>query len=103
MTRREMDWFWTHYLPTPADGSNPLASPLLGDDFSNLPPTTVIVAELDPLRDEGVAYVAALREAGVTADVVNFDGAAHGFWWMDAVMCQALELNELLAWIISKK
>jgi len=103
MTRREMDWFWTHYLPTPADGSNPLASPLLGDDFSNLPPTTVIVAELDPLRDEGVAYVAALREAGVTADVVNFDGAAHGFWWMDAVMCQALELNELLAGIISKK
>jgi acetyl esterase len=97
MTRREMNWFWNHYLASPADGKNPLASPLFAQDLRDLPATTIVVAEMDPLRDEGVAYAAALRDAGVEVEVVTFAGAAHGFWWMDAVMCQALELNDLLA------
>lgn len=97
MTRREMDWFWNHYLASPADGMNPLAAPLFAEDLRGLPSATIVVAEMDPLRDEGVAYAAALRDAGVEVEVVTFAGAAHGFWWMDAVMCQALELNDLLA------
>lgn len=97
MTRRELDWFWDHYLRDARDGRDPLAAPLHGVDLRGLPDTTVVVAQLDPLRDEGVAYVERLRAAGVPARLVEVPGAAHGFWWMDRVMSQAQELTALLA------
>jgi acetyl esterase len=96
MTRGEMEWFWDHYLRSAADGQDPRAAPLLATDVSGLPPTTIMVAELDPLRDEGMAYADRLRAAGVAADVTVFRGAAHGFWWMDGEMRQAAELTEQL-------
>ena len=97
LSRAEMDWFWGHYLPSVADEENPVAAPLLAEDLSGLPATTIIVAELDPLRDEGLAYAERLRAAGVSTEVEVYRGAAHGFWWMDGEMRQAGELTEQLA------
>lgn len=96
MTRREMLWFWDHYLRDQADEVDPRAAPLLAADLSGLPPTTVVVAELDLLRDEGLAYADRLRAAGVQVTSTVYEGAAHGFWWLDAVMAQAAELTEQL-------
>jgi acetyl esterase len=96
MTRREMEWFWGHYLRSAADEADPRATPLAASDLSDLPPATVVVAELDPLRDEGLAYAARLRSAGVEAVTTVYRGAAHGFWWMDAALAQADELTEQL-------
>lgn len=100
MTRREMEWFWDLYLPSAADGTDPRAAPLLAPDLSELPAATVVVCELDPLRDEGLAYVTRLRAAGVSTQVRMFAGAAHGFWWMDAAMTQAAELTGYLAEVL---
>ncbi|KLL12433.1 hypothetical protein FrCorBMG51_05355 [Protofrankia coriariae] len=97
MTRAEMEWFWDHYLPSEADGEDPRAAPLRAVDLSGLPPATVVVAELDPLRDEGLAYADRLRAAGVPTEVTVYQGAAHGFWWLDGEMRQASELTEQLA------
>jgi acetyl esterase len=97
MSRAEMDWFWRHYLRSERDGADPAAAPLLAEDLSGLPPTTVVVAELDPLRDEGLAYAERLRAAGVPTTVEVYRGAAHGFWWMDGEMRQAAELTEQIA------
>lgn len=98
MTRRELDWFWGLYL----DGADPdpVAAPLLATDLAGLPPTTVVVAELDPLRDEGRAYAARLAEAGVPVELVEYAGAVHGFWWLDKALAQADELTaDLARWV----
>ncbi|SDG98692.1 AMP-binding protein [Klenkia brasiliensis] len=95
MTRRELDWFWDLYLAGAEPG--PLSAPLLADDLAGLPPTTVVVAELDPLRDEGRAYAARLREAGVPVELVEYPGAVHGFWWLSRALGQADELTADLA------
>lgn len=66
------------YLLDSQDRADPRVSPLLGD-LHALPPTVVATAGFDPLRDEGLAYVDALRAAGVLVESVPEDGLIHGY------------------------
>lgn len=61
------------------DPANPLASPLLAQDHSGLPPALIQVAEHDPLREDGVRYAAALRSAGVPVRLTEYVGVPHGY------------------------
>ena len=84
-----MAWFLGHYL-SGGQGApdDPRVSPLLADDgaFAASPPTLVITAELDPLRDEGEAYAERLRAAGVAAEATRYDGMFHGFFSLGAAL-----------------
>jgi acetyl esterase len=79
LTRDDMFWFRSLYLNSDADRNNPYASPLRAQDLHALPPALVITAEYDPLRDEGEAYAARLREAGVTTTCTRYNGMIHCF------------------------
>ena len=59
--------------------------------MSGLPATTIILAQIDPLRSEGQAYADKLSGAGVNVQVKRFDGVAHEFFGMGAVHPKARE------------
>jgi acetyl esterase len=83
---RLMDKFTEAYASTPEDKRAPFFSPIEADDLSSLPPALVVVAQYDPLHDEGVAYANALKEAGVPVTLLDYDGAIHGFMSFGANM-----------------
>lgn len=71
---------WDLYLgDLRGDAVPKYAAPARETDFSGLPPTTTFVGALDPFRDETLAYVEALREAGVPVECEVFAGCFHGF------------------------
>ena len=76
-----MQWYWDQYVPSAADRAHPYAVP--GNaDLRGLPPAVLVVAGHDPLRDEALAYAAALEAAGVPVARAEFAGAVHGFMSM---------------------
>jgi acetyl esterase len=101
LTKADMDWFERHYLPPGADKTDPRVSMLRAGDLSGLPPAYVTTAGFDPLRDEGEAYAARMRDAGVQVTLRRHPGLIHGFANMTEVSGTAraamLELTSALA------
>jgi acetyl esterase len=70
---------WANYLSDQRDATSPYASPAHAESLVGLPPAYVMTAEFDPLRDEGIAYAARLLADGVSTDLCQIAGTAHGF------------------------
>ena len=86
LTEAAMRWYWDHYLPDPQRRAEPEASPLRAPDLRGVAPALVVVCELDPLHDEGVAYARRLEEAGVRVRLSRYEGMIHGVLRMTAVV-----------------
>jgi len=78
-TAAEGAWCADQYLSSFVDVRDIRASPALAADLSGLPPTFVMTAEFDALRDDGEAYALALAKAGVPVQVRRYLGVPHGF------------------------
>jgi acetyl esterase/lipase len=61
------------------DETDPLVSPARTPDLAGLPRALVVTAGFDPLRDEGDAYAAAMRDAGVPVDLRQMPSLIHAF------------------------
>ncbi|WP_326695430.1 MULTISPECIES: alpha/beta hydrolase [unclassified Streptomyces] len=89
-----MRWYWQQYAPG-RDAGHPYASPGLAPDLSRLPPTLLVLADCDPLRDEGLAYA---RRTG--AEVHLHTGVFHGFLGAVGTLPQAdSALAGAAAWV----
>jgi acetyl esterase len=89
LERKALDVFYTHYLPTDAEKSDPRISPLLAKDLAGLPPAFVMLAEFDPLHDEGLDYANRLLKAQVDVTVTDYRGLTHDFIYLQAILPQA--------------
>jgi acetyl esterase len=94
LTEAGMDWYIAKYLPDRARRAEPQASPLRAPDLSGLPPAFVGSCLPDVLRDEGEAYAARLREAGVPVATQRFD-QVHGFFNMPAARSSSAALAQI--------
>ena len=75
----DMVWFSDHYCPDRERRAEPDASPLLAEDVRGFPPTYLVTAGFDPLRDEGEAFARRLAEEGVPVALRRQDDLIHGF------------------------
>lgn len=92
LTADSMKWFIGHYLQgDDSKKSDPMYSPILSSDeqLRKSPPTLVITAEFDPLRDEGEAFAARLASVGVSTSAVRFHGQIHAFFGMSEILDDA--------------
>jgi acetyl esterase len=87
LSRAAMRWFWDAYITDPAQRAEITASPNQAsvEQVAGLPPTYLCVDEADVLRDEGEAYAAKLRSAGVPVTAVRYNGTIHDFMLLNAL------------------
>ena len=67
------------YILNKKDIVDPRASPFFAKDLKGLPPTLLITAECDPLRDDGKKFASKLKKAGVPVKYIMYKGVIHGF------------------------
>ncbi|AKT39509.1 alpha/beta hydrolase [Chondromyces crocatus] len=94
LTEESINFFLAHYLRSDEDQREPRASPLLASDHEGLPPAMILTAGFDSLRDEGDAYAAALKAAGVAVEHRCYETLVHGFFSMSGVVDVARDAFE---------
>jgi acetyl esterase len=87
LTRRAMTWYWDAYAPDLATRAQPTASPLRASpgELEGLPPTLLLTAENDVLRDEGETYAHRLMKAGVEVTATRYLGTIHDFMMLNPI------------------
>ena len=88
--RERIVWYMEQYLRGESDRADLRASPLRATDLAGQPPTMVITAGFDPLRDEGLAYAEHLRAAGVDVVYREYPGQIHAFVSLTRAIPQGL-------------
>jgi acetyl esterase/lipase len=100
LSSEKMDWFWGHYMDAARHPrEHPRAAPLLAD-LHGLPPLYLNAAGLDCLRDDSLAMVARLQQAGVPHQFDLVPGVNHGFMQMSRELPEAMAAYQTAAaWV----
>jgi acetyl esterase len=86
-----LNWFYDQYVNSDVLRTNFKISPMFAETHANLPPTTIILAEIDPLRHDGESYAAKLQTAGVPVQIKIFEGVTHEFFGLAGLVNEATE------------
>jgi len=97
LTSKAMDNFVHDYISDPQESYDVRASPLLEDDLSQFPPSFILTAGFDPLRDQGEAFAQKLKEAGCIVKLKRYDNAIHAFFGLKDFGQKGLEAVEDVA------
>lgn len=97
LEREGIQWFFNHYVRDGADREDWRFAPLHTPDVEGVAPAMVVLAELDPLVDEGVQYADMLRMAGVPVALEIYRGVTHEFIKMGRVIVQAQQAHADMA------
>ncbi|WP_309671932.1 alpha/beta hydrolase [Gemmatimonas sp.] len=93
LNRAMMGWFARHVSRTPADLHDPRIH-LTNANLAGLPPVTIINAQIDPLLEDGAMLEQALKAANVPVERRVYDGVAHEFFGMGAVISKATDATQ---------
>lgn len=91
-----LGWFFTNTLANPGQAVDPRMN-LVAADLGRLPPVTIILAEIDPLHDDGANLAEKLKGAGNAVEIREFPGVTHEFFGMGSVVANAKAANDYAA------
>ena len=97
LNRAAIEWYVSHFTNGPADLKDPRLNVVGAADLHGLPPTTIVSADIDPLRSEGEMLAQKLAAAGVPVVQQTFQGVTHEFFGMGAVVGQAKQAEDFAA------
>ncbi len=97
LSRAGLLWFVDKATRSSADLQDPRLDVVGRSDLRGLPPTTIVNAEIDPLRSEGEALAVRLREAGVPVEQRTYPSVTHEFFGMAPVVANATAAQGLVA------
>jgi acetyl esterase len=102
LSKQAMEWFVSNVFETKDQAADPRLDLVNRADLAGLPPTTIINAQIDPLRSEGEMLAQKLEAAGVTTEQMTYDGVTHEFFGMAAVVPQAKEATDMAVASLTK-
>ena len=96
-TQKPIAWFFDQYIDARRPRRLALRARCNADDLEGVAPAWIVLAECDPLVDEGIAYADKLRAAGVPVDLEIYRGVTHDFIKMGRVLPEAAQAQQAIA------
>ena len=102
LNKKLMAWFESHYCPKNIRKkyiNDPRLSPIKNKKMKGMPDTLIVLAECDPLYDEGLLYGQKLKENNIKVEIKVYKGLMHGFFTMGGIV---KELSSVISFINKK-
>lgn len=93
---------WKWYLKSEEDQNNPLAVPILIKNFKETPPTLILLAEHDPLKDEGEQLAQHMKNSGISVKTSLYKDMVHGFMHMGLILDETQSAIEEISQFTTK-
>lgn len=91
LSKPAIEWFVENAFASEDETADPRVNVVARDDLNDLPPTTIVLAEIDPLHSEGELLAERLSAQGVDTELMSYEGVTHEFFGMGAVVPEANE------------